>query len=112
MAANPLDLDPQVLAAQEIVKGLKELKPVTKEILDQFGISADDNYQGLIPLGILMIPVAKELKDFLHNMLILQHQVMSYLETLGADIKSAEDAVITNPVSSDILGWFMGGMKL
>ena len=99
------DLDPQIVAAKEIVKGLKELKPVLNEILDQFGISKEDNFQGLIPLAVLLYPKAKELAAFLHNMIIIQGQVMKWLENAGADIQSAI-ATIQNPV---VLGPILPG---
>ncbi|MBX8640911.1 MAG: hypothetical protein KIY10_10155 [Thermoplasmata archaeon] len=99
------DLDPQILAAKEIVKGLKELKPVLNEILDQFGISKEDNFQGLIPLTVLLYPKAKELAVFLHNMIIIQGQVMKWLENAGADIQSAIQTV-QNPV---VLGPILPG---
>ena len=99
------DLDPQVVAAKEIVKGLKELKPVLNEILDQFGISKEDNFQGLIPLAVLLYPKAKELEAFLHNMIIIQGQVMKWLENAGADIQSAI-STIQNPV---VLGPILPG---
>jgi hypothetical protein len=96
------ELDPQIAAAKEIVKGLKELRPVWNEILEQFGISKSDNFQGLIPLSILLYPRAKEAATFLHNMIIIQGQIMSYLETLGADIgtgiKTAQKAAIEGGV--------------
>jgi len=99
------DLDPQIVAAKEIVKGLKELKPVLNEILDQFGISKEDNFQGLIPLAVLLYPKAKELAAFLHNMIIIQGQVMKWLENAGADIESAIQTV-QNPV---VLGPILPG---
>lgn len=83
-----MPVDPQIAAAKEIVKGLKELKPVTREILEQFGISKDDDFKGLIPLSVLLYPRAKELAVFLHNMIVIEGQIMTYLETLGADIES------------------------
>lgn len=92
------DLDPQIAAAKEIVKGLKELKPVWNEILEQFGITKKNDFQGLIPLSILLYPRAKEAATFLHNMIIIQGQIMSYLETLGSDIetgvKTAQKAAV------------------
>jgi hypothetical protein len=99
------DLDPQVLAAKEIVKGLKELKPALNEILEQFGISKKDDFEGLIPLAILLYPRAKELEAFLHNMIIIQGQVMKWLENAGADIASGI-AVVQNPV---VLGPILPG---
>ena len=99
------DLDPQILAAREIVKGLKELKPVLNETLDQFGISKEDNFQGLIPLAVLLYPKAKELAAFLHNMIIIQGQIMKWLENAGADIQSAIQTV-QNPV---VLGPILPG---
>lgn len=97
--------DPQVLAAKEIVKGLKELKPVLNEILEQFGISKDDDFKGLIPLTVLLYPRAKELVAFLHNMIIIQGQIMKWLENAGADIQSAI-ATVQNPV---VLGPILPG---
>jgi hypothetical protein len=67
-----MPIDPQIAAAKEIVKGLKELKPVTREILEQFGISKDDDFKGLIPLSVLLYPRAKELAVFLHNMIVIE----------------------------------------
>lgn len=99
------DIDPQILAAREIVKGLKELKPVLNEILEQFGISKDDDFKGLIPLTVLLYPRAKELAVFLHNMIIIQGQVMKWLENAGADIESAI-STIQNPV---VLGPILPG---
>lgn len=87
------DLDPQVAAAKEIVKGLKDLKPVWNEILEQFGISKSDNFQGLIPLSLLLYKPSKELIAFLHNLVIIEGQVMHYLEMLGADVEGAVKTV-------------------
>lgn len=96
------DMDPQIAAAREIVKGLKELKPVTREILEQFGISKDTDFQGLIPLAALLYPRAKELAVFLKNMLVIQGQIMNYLETLGSDIESATKTVQNSAVQGGI----------
>jgi len=90
---DPLDADPQVMAAKLIVEGMKDMKPVLKEILEQFGISKEDDFKGLIPVAILIYPSLKELKTFLHNLLVLEGQVMKYFENLGSDIEGAVSAV-------------------
>lgn len=101
---NSSSLDPQVIAAKEIVKGLKELKPVTREILEQFGISKDNNFEGLLPLIALVYPEAKSLAlfsiKFAKNLLVLEGQIMNYLETIGNDLNSAVKTV--NNVSSGL----------
>lgn len=91
--ADPLDLDPQIAAAKILVEGLKDMKPVLKEILEQFGISKEDDFKGLIPVAILIYPSLKELITFLHNLVILEGQVMQYFETLGSDIEGAINTV-------------------
>jgi len=100
---NVIDEDPQVVAAKLLVEGLKEgmkdMKPVMKEILEQFGISKEDGFKGLIPLAVLAYPPLKELESFLHGLVIIEGQIMNYLETLGADTESAIKTVQKAAVS-------------
>lgn len=105
---DPLDLDPQVVAAKLLVDGMKDMKPVLKEILEQFGISKEDDFKGLIPLAILTYPSLKELKIFLHNLVILEGQIMKYLENLGSDVNGAA-SVIRQGITLDPLG--TGGIQ-
>ena len=100
---NPLDLDPQVVAAKLLVEGMKDMKPVLKEILEQFGISKEDDFKGLIPLAVLLYPSAKELKIFLHNLVILEGQLMKYLDNLGSDVQGAANT-IQQAITLDPLG--------
>lgn len=90
---NPLDLDPQIAAAQEIAKALENLKPVWNEILEEFGISKEDDFKGLIPAAVLIYPYLKDAALFLHNLTILEGQIMNYMETLGADMEAAVKTV-------------------
>ena len=96
------DLDPQILAAREIVKGLKELKPVLNEILEQFGISKDDDFKGLIPLAALLYPRAKLLEQFLKNLLVIQGQLINWFEMTGSTVdgavKTLQNPVVLGPI--------------
>ena len=66
----------------------------------QFGLTEDADFEGLLPIAVLLYGPAKEFLVFLHNMLIIQGQVMNWLQNAGADIQSAVTTV-SNPVLWD-----------
>jgi len=66
----------------------EQIDSLVEFLKKQFALSSDSDYEGLIPLAILLYGPAKELLLFLHNMLTIEGQIMNYLETLGADIES------------------------
>lgn len=91
------------MAADEAVKALqKEITPdkireLVNEILSQFALDKESNYQGIYPMAVVAIeelyPVLKEARAFLHNMVVLQVQLMNYLATLGSDLATATSVV-------------------
>lgn len=94
MKDNPsFSMDPQLMAAKEIVKGLKELKPVMNELLEQFGLSKESDFRGIPLIAALLYQPALEVKQGLHDLLVIEKQIMAYLDGLGADLSSAEKAV-------------------
>ena len=84
--------------ASGLKEGLKDLKPVTRELLEQFGISKDNDFQGLIPLSLLLYPAVKELLAFLHDLYILERQIMTLLEGMGSSIENATSSLSKSSV--------------
>lgn len=94
MNNNPsFSMDPQVLAAKEIVKGLKELKPVWNELLEQFGLTKDSGFKGIPLIAALLYRPGLQVKKALHDLLVIEQQIMTYLDTIGGDLSAAENAV-------------------
>lgn len=86
-------------ATPENAKKLKDF------LIEQFGLDAQSDFEGLIPLALLLYPRAIELAQFMHNLLVIEGQVMTWLENAGADIQSAIKT-IQNPV---VLGPILPG---
>ena len=85
----------------------RQLDDLVSFLKNQFGLTADDDYKGLIPLALLLFPPAVELKTFLHNLLVIENQLMQYLDQLGADLQVAKN-VVQNPIG----GFAFGGPPL
>ena len=84
----------------ENIKKLKklygDLKPeaqkAVEEIMHQFGFTEDEKYNGLkLLVGLLYtegLPILKSAMTFFKNLLVLEGQVIQFLELSGADIES------------------------
>lgn len=90
---NPSGLDPQILAAKEIVKGLKDLKPVWNELLEQLGLTKESDFRGIPLIAALLYRPGLQVKKALHDLLVIEQQIMTYLDTIGGDLSAAENAV-------------------
>ena len=82
----------------------EQIDSLVEFLKKQFALTEDADYEGLIPLAILLYGPAKELAMFLHNMIIIQGQVMNWLQNAGADIQSAVNTIKNPVVLSPILG--------
>jgi hypothetical protein len=68
---------------------LQNIGSVLNELKKQFGLTEADNFEGLIPLALLLYGPAKTFMLFLHNAMIIEGQVMTWLENAGSDLQSA-----------------------
>ena len=81
------------MASKELTpENVKKLKDYLAE---QFGLTQDDNFDGIFPLLLALwgsgIPIS--VYQFFHNLLVLEKQIQQYLESLGADIATAESTL-------------------
>lgn len=90
----------------------KELTPDNLETLkdflaDQFGLTEDNDFQGIIPLLIAAYGsgIPQGIYQFFHDLHVLERQIQNYLAALGSDITSAEKSLTTGlPLTIGLTG--------
>jgi hypothetical protein len=88
-----------------------EITKLLDAAMHSFALTKDEKYEGVAPLLLIgyqdVLPVLKELRVFLHNLTVLEAQVMNYMETMGASIDNAV-STLQNPIVLSPL--FPGGL--
>ena len=85
----------------EMLKSLKgtdsEVKAFINEAMHNFALTKDENFEGVYPLLIILyqkgLPILKESEDFLHDLRVLERQIMHYMAMLGSSIETAKSDV-------------------
>lgn len=98
-----------------VKKAEPELERLRDFLADQFGLTKDANFEGIYPLLLVLYAsgIPQGIYLFFHDLRILERQIMNYIATLGADIKTAESDVYGvgkdfYAAGSDILNFFEG----
>lgn len=84
---------PEGIIAAESVINKENAKKLFDFLKEQFALTPDVDFEGIYPLILSLYAsgIPQGIYLFFHDLHVLERQVMNYIQSLGADVKTAEN---------------------